>query len=141
MKHAKIILTASVLFAIGISSFVLISTILDKERNLPETAQRDPKVREAYMFAMEHPEILSQIPCFCGCVNLAHKNNLDCFLDINDHFVSHGSTCGGCVGVALDAKRLYLEGKSVKEIRYAIDQKYSSQHASLSTNTPPVGLG
>jgi len=35
----------------------------------------------AYQFALSHPQILSQIPCHCGCGQEAgHKSNLDCFI-------------------------------------------------------------
>ena len=35
----------------------------------------------AYKFALEHPELLSKVPCYCGCGQEAgHKSNLDCFV-------------------------------------------------------------
>ena len=35
----------------------------------------------AYKFALEHPELLSKVPCYCGCGEEAgHKSNLDCFV-------------------------------------------------------------
>ena len=47
----------------------------------------DPEVLEAYLFAAKHPEVLSYMPCYCGCENpetTAHKSNYDCFIDIID---------------------------------------------------------
>ena len=47
----------------------------------------DPEVLEAYLFAAKHPEVLSYMPCYCGCENpetSAHKSNYDCFVDIID---------------------------------------------------------
>ena len=46
-----------------------------------------PEVLEAYLFAAKHPEVLSHMPCYCGCENpdtSAHKSNYDCFVDIID---------------------------------------------------------
>ncbi len=39
-----------------------------------------PKVQEAYRYAAEHGENLRYIPCFCGCKNIGHKNNEDCYV-------------------------------------------------------------
>lgn len=40
------------------------------------------KTRDAYQAALDVPEVLEQIPCFCGCMdNSGHKNNLFCFKD------------------------------------------------------------
>ncbi len=38
-------------------------------------------VREAYEFAASHPEVLEQMPCYCGCKIMGHASNLDCFID------------------------------------------------------------
>jgi hypothetical protein len=38
------------------------------------------KVRSTYVMASNNPEVLSQVPCFCGCVEDGHKSNLDCFV-------------------------------------------------------------
>ena len=44
------------------------------------SAQTPEIVRAVYTFAAEHPEVLSKVPCFCGCENRGHKNNDDCFV-------------------------------------------------------------
>ena len=42
---------------------------------------RSPEVvTAAYQFAAEHPEILSYVPCFCGCEQRGHSGNDDCFV-------------------------------------------------------------
>lgn len=41
-------------------------------------------VRAAYEFAARHPEILSYIPCFCGCQRKGHRSNHDCFVASRD---------------------------------------------------------
>ncbi len=37
-------------------------------------------VNAAYRFAAEHPEILSYVPCYCGCERMGHHGNDDCFV-------------------------------------------------------------
>jgi hypothetical protein len=39
-----------------------------------------PVVQEAYRFAIANPEVLSKMPCYCGCGNMGHMDNLDCFV-------------------------------------------------------------
>ena len=35
----------------------------------------------AYKFALDHPEFLASVPCYCGCgVEANHRSNLDCFI-------------------------------------------------------------
>jgi len=47
----------------------------------PFPAARPPEIVNAvYTFAADHPEVLSKVPCFCGCENRGHKANDDCFV-------------------------------------------------------------
>jgi hypothetical protein len=52
----------------------------------PESALPDfvrdaaPQVQEAYRFAIANPDILSKIPCYCGCGAMGHQNNLQCYI-------------------------------------------------------------
>lgn len=42
----------------------------------------NPKILEAYQFAVEHPEVLDYIPCYCGCYEEdGHTSNTNCFVD------------------------------------------------------------
>src|SRR6266851_1574885 len=41
-------------------------------------------VRAAYTFAAEHPEVLSYVPCYCGCERSSHRGNEDCFVTARD---------------------------------------------------------
>jgi len=41
-------------------------------------------VRAAYKFAAEHPEVLSYVPCYCGCERAGHRGNEDCFVTRRD---------------------------------------------------------
>ncbi len=47
----------------------------------------DSDTRRAYEIAREAPELLEQMPCYCGCyANSGHASNYDCFVD------KHGAT-------------------------------------------------
>jgi uncharacterized protein with PCYCGC motif len=39
-----------------------------------------PKAQEAYRYAVANGETLQYIPCFCGCKNLRHRHNGDCYV-------------------------------------------------------------
>ena len=59
--------------------------------------QKSVKVQEAYRYAVDHEDTLQYIPCFCGCGNIGHRHNADCY--ISEHhadgqvtFNSHGAT-------------------------------------------------
>ncbi len=51
---------------------------------LPDFAYKATAPRgapEAYQAALDIPEYLEQVPCYCGCGALdGHENNLDCFI-------------------------------------------------------------
>src|SRR5204862_3532198 len=79
---------------------------------LSPTLFNDEKTRAAYQVAKDIPEVLEQLPCFCGCMtSFVHKNNLFCFKD------QHGSGCTICQDIALDARKMHDEGKSIAQIQ------------------------
>jgi len=40
------------------------------------------QVAKVYRIAKESPELVEQMPCYCGCyVSNQHRNNLDCYTD------------------------------------------------------------
>jgi hypothetical protein len=51
-----------------------VSVLPDRIRQAP------PTVQEAYRFAVANQELVSQFPCYCGCVDAGHKSNLDCYI-------------------------------------------------------------
>ena len=89
---------------------------------LSPTIFDDAKTRAAYQVAKDIPEVLEQLPCFCGCMShFGHKNNLFCFKDM------HGSGCELCQDIALDARKMHDEGMSIAQIQENIKAKYSHQ--------------
>ena len=87
---------------------------------LSPTLFTDEKTRAAYQTAKDIPEVLEQLPCFCGCMSsFGHKNNLFCFKD------QHGSGCNLCQDIALDARKMHDQGMSIAQIQENIKSKYS----------------
>ena len=80
----------------------------------------DEKARAAYQTAKDIPDVLEQLPCFCGCMmNMGHKNNLFCFKD------QHGSACEICQDIALDARKMHDQGLPIAQIQENIRAKYA----------------
>jgi hypothetical protein len=103
---------------------------------------RSPEVvRAAYTFAAEHPEVLSYVPCFCGCERSGHRGNEDCFVReraVNGDVIAwedHGMECAVCLDVADRSRQLFAEGKSVAEIRATVEREWAGKMPS-HTPTP-----
>jgi hypothetical protein len=99
--------------------------------DIPLEAQNAPlTVRESYQFAVANPEVLKQIPCYCGCGSMGHTSNYSCYVadEIADgslNFDGHALGCSICVDITQDAMRMLDQGKSVPEIRNFVDQTYA----------------
>lgn len=67
------------------------------EGSLPSFAVKaGPKAQEAYRYAAAHGDVLQYIPCFCGCGNIGHRHNTDCYVaerlpEGRITFTSHGA--------------------------------------------------
>ena len=121
-----------------------------KQANLPpvpfQTGYDPPRppavVMAAYQFAAEHPEILSYIPCFCGCERAGHQGNTDCFVRsraVNGDVLEwdeHGLDCAVCLDVATRSRQMYSSGASVRDIRAAIDKEFGKLNPSTKMPTP-----
>src|SRR6185295_805363 len=99
---------------------------------IPFAAYAPPRppdvVTAAFYFAAEHPEITSYVPCFCGCQNMGHKGNTDCFVksrapngDVAE-WEEHGVECAVCIDVATRSRQMHSSGASVRDIRAAIEK-------------------
>jgi hypothetical protein len=87
-------------------------------------------VQEAYQFNVANPEIMKEIPCYCGCGNIGHASNYDCYVsDVDDagniSFDNHALGCSICVDITQDVMRMLKDGKSPQEARASIDATYS----------------
>ncbi len=98
---------------------------------MPENIQAAPTVvRQSYQFALANPELMKQIPCYCGCVDLGHTSNYACYISAVDGngkitYDDHALGCSICVDITQDVVRLSNLGKPANEIKAYIDQTYS----------------
>ena len=96
----------------------------------PEVQQAPATVRESYQFAIANPEVLQEIPCYCGCGAMGHTSNYSCYAEGTEpagdlRFDNHALGCSICVDITQDTMRLMKEGKPLTEIRAYVDQRYS----------------
>jgi len=100
--------------------------------DMPIEVQSAPQVvQAAYQFAAANPEVLNQLPCYCGCGSMGHTSNYSCYVagenaDGSLAFDNHALGCSICVDITQDAMRMLDDGKPVTEIRAYIDQTYSA---------------
>lgn len=87
-------------------------------------------VQEAYQFSVANPDIMDDFPCYCGCGNVGHTSNYDCYVsDVDDQgnitFDNHALGCSICVDITQDVMRMLKDGKSPQEALVYIDNTYS----------------
>ena len=109
----------------------------------PAYVRANAATEEAYAFAIQHPQIVGWMPCFCGCEAMDHGSNLDCYFKHGQPgdkpvFEEHASFCEICVDITLKTKQLDAEGKSLREIRQIIDQTFGGSAPGTRTAQPPV---
>src|SRR5690242_16441434 len=97
--------------------------------------------REAYRFAVAHPDELTNYPCYCGCNALDHISNLDCYIsniaaDGTVMFDEHAAWCSTCVDITLDVMRMRREGQTRLQTRNYIDEHYRTFGPSTDTPMP-----
>ncbi len=97
---------------------------------MPQAVKRAPKVvREAYQFAVANPQVLTEVPCYCGCGGMGHTSNYSCFVAVGPDggrsFDGHALGCSICVDIAQDAMRMTKRGAGVSAIRLTVDAAYS----------------
>jgi hypothetical protein len=122
-----LLVVGAVAFASGIIWYTMRETSETTTREAlpkPNVSTLDPlqfsgRVRRAYEAAREVPEVLAQLPCYCGCMsNFGHRNNLDCFHD------AHGVECTMCQDIAIEARDMWNNGFEITRIRQAIKDRH-----------------
>jgi hypothetical protein len=98
---------------------------------MPMDVQSAPvAVQEAYQFNTANPDIMQDIPCYCGCGDIGHTSNYDCYVsdvDANGKitFDNHALGCSICVDITQDVMRMLNDGKSPQDARAYVDATYS----------------
>ncbi len=96
--------------------------------------------QEAYAFALARPDVLQWLPCYCGCEGMGHRSNLDCFFQRREvkgtyTYEEHASFCDICVKTANMASQMLQQGKTMVQVRAAVDSTYGGG-AAPGTDTP-----
>ena len=79
----------------------------------------DPEIARVYGMAARIPDVLDGLYCHCECSKHSdHRSLLTCFES------DHGAMCDICLGEAELAFRMSQEGRSLAEIRAAIDARF-----------------
>jgi len=101
---------------------------------LPGWATGSPQMTRAYRAALGAPELLAQLPCYCGCMQsdtLHHANLRDCFLYADGSLNTHAAGCGICQQEALSASGWQASGLSVVEIHARIDDTFGGASCTV----------
>ncbi|MDP2478997.1 MAG: CYCXC family (seleno)protein [Candidatus Palauibacterales bacterium] len=81
----------------------------------------DPRIEKVYREAEVVPAELDGIYCYCRCIeNMGHRSLLSCFES------DHAAGCDICLSEGDMAYRMTKQGRSLDQIRQAIDQTFSS---------------
>ena len=80
-----------------------------------------PRVAQIYQQVAEVPHVIDGIYCYCDCSqHSGHYSLLDCFHD------DHAARCDICLSEAAMAHAMHQDGKSLDEIRTAVDRLYDA---------------
>lgn len=92
------------------------------EKVLPNFAiPKTPGALEAYAAARGAPGTLDGVYCHCNCSKSAgHRSLLTCFES------EHGAYCDICMGEAMVTSGMAARGRSLMEIREAIDRQFGT---------------
>ncbi len=105
----------------------------------PPGVEENPRALAAYQAAdhlrKTNPEAMDYIPCYCGCGRMGHKSIRSCFLT-DRGYGDHGAYCDVCQNIMLTLDRGLKEGRTVREIREAVDAYYSRDPRFVPTPTP-----
>jgi hypothetical protein len=98
---------------------------------MPVEVQSAPvTVQTAYQFNAANPDIMKNIPCYCGCGTIGHTSNYDCYVSSVDDtgniaFDNHALGCSICVDITQDVMRMLQDGKNPQDARAYVDATYA----------------
>jgi hypothetical protein len=111
-----------------------------RDTQMPDYASR-AGMTDLYRYALANADVLTYIPCTCGCASMGHLSNWNCYVrdvvpDGTVTFDPHATGCETCVLITRDVIEMRARGTPLSEIRDYIDANY----AGLSTDTeyPPT---
>ncbi|MRX70893.1 hypothetical protein GJU40_01760 [Bacillus lacus] len=111
---------------------------------LPSFLQSHPEeVKAVYAAAAQHEELLTHIPCYCGCGDsVGHKHSHHCFIKERKEngavvWDDHGTKCKVCLDIAAASIIELKNGKTPLEIRKWIDENYQEGYANPTPSPMP----
>lgn len=134
---AALILLAVLVYAFSGSN----SSNDKKDTNIkfPDYVYTDALALNAYTYVTKNPDVLEQIPCYCGCGgHSGHRFLRDCFIHDDWTYDEHARYCDVCIGEAIKVQNYLAQGKTLKEARALIDKEYEPKYTGGKTSTPPV---
>ncbi len=143
-----------IVYTLSGGSQILNKTIVEKSAaygtnilakpELPDFAQKTGRVAEAYIFAIQNPDKVMYLACYCGCAGMQHSDKLlshkslkDCYIKPDGSYEPHASECKLCNDITLEARDMLMKGYSLKEVRKTIDDEYSGRGVGTNTTLPP----
>lgn len=98
---------------------------------------------DVYEYALENPQLLTYIPCTCGCGSMGHLSNYNCYVegigpDGSVRFDSHATGCETCVLITRDVMDMRARGTPLTRIRDYIDSTYGTAGATQTEYPPTV---
>ncbi len=80
-----------------------------------------PRIQETYREAALVPQVLDGIYCYCECKeHMGHYSLLDCYKS------DHAAGCDVCLSEGELAYKMTQQGKSLDQIRAAVDRLYGA---------------
>jgi hypothetical protein len=131
-----LVLTTTVVSACSTSNSDDVHLAMMPLDQMPMDVQSAPvAVQEAYQFNTANPNIMQDIPCYCGCGEIGHTSNYDCYVSDVDAsgkitFDNHALGCSICVDITQDVMRMLNDGKSPQDARAYVDATYSKYGTS-----------
>jgi hypothetical protein len=84
-----------------------------------------PAAVALYRYAHDNQELLSQVPCYCGCQNLYdHQSLARCFVRPDGQWERHASGCFTCTNETNRVRELAKSGVSPSDIRAAVIEQF-----------------
>lgn len=118
------ILSAGILVGFGGNNDVAEDDGSTSSLDLPGYAYSSPITLKAYEYTTLNPQIIDQVPCYCGCGGIGHESLLNCYITDDGEYSNHASQCDICVGEVIKIKKMSEDGLSIDEIRANIDSDY-----------------
>ena len=139
MKHTIPVMVLGLLLALALSAC---GSRAPAQTPIPDPVFRsavyaNPQALKGYRIAVQMPELLAVLPCYCGCgKTLGHRSLRDCFLNDDGTFDEHAATCAVCDMQAADAALWKAQGNPPSQIWRLMVAKYDTYGPSTDTPQP-----